>query len=185
MFLSFINCYKKLIKNIKRIATPLILILQMNNITSFKILNINLNNNKKNYNVSGDISHIDSRNIDKSIKNLSIVAILFKSKNFTLVKSKKPDLTRHKNDFAKIDSARTNFLSLKAKKAFIYQENFFIKFPILKCFDLEHYIWIETNILKYTICKVLNQMRSDNSDHHFFDHVANKYSTFSKSEIGQ
>ncbi len=52
-----------------------------------------------------------------SIKNLSIVANLAKSKKSKLIKSKKSDLP--KANFAK-DNFRTDFLTPKAKKAFIH-----------------------------------------------------------------
>lgn len=50
----------------------------------------------------------------------------------------------------------TEFLTLGAKKIFIYLQKAFIKVPILRYFDSKYYIYIKTNVLGYTIIEVLN-----------------------------
>ncbi len=104
-----------------------------------------------------------------------------KSKKPKLTKSKKSDLS--KANFVKINS-RTDFLTCKAKKAFIHLQKAFTKAPILKYFDLECYICIETNALGYVIGEVLSQITLDRP---FSNHVTHKNleSDFFKSEIGQ
>lgn len=85
---------------------------------------------------------------------------------------------------AKAISTRTDFLTSKAKKTFIHLQKTFTKALIIKHFDLECYIYIETNALEYAIGRILSQMILDQS---FFDHVTHKNldPNFSKSEIGQ
>ncbi len=76
-----------------------------------------------------------------------------KSKRPKLAKSKKSDLPRA--NFAKVNS-EINFLTLKAKKAFINLQKAFTKAPIFKRFDPEYHIRIETNALGYAISGVLS-----------------------------
>ena len=65
----------------------------------------------------------------------------------------------------------TDFLTSKAKKAFRHLQKIFTKAPILRHFDLERHIRIETNASKYTISGVHSQM---SLDQHFSDHVTYK-----------
>lgn len=93
--------------------------------------------NKTNYDITstdGSISSCVSSdtyngNISGNIKNLSTVTNLAKFKKSDLIKSKKRKLTKSKKsdliktkilDFAKADFFKTDFLTFKAKKAFIY-----------------------------------------------------------------
>ena len=55
----------------------------------------------------------------------------------------------------------SNFLTLNAKKTFNYLWLVFIKAPIFRHFDLENYIWIETNASSYTIGGMLIQLNLD------------------------
>ncbi len=72
-------------------------------------------------------------------------------------RSKKLKLTKiKKSDFAKANSSETDFLIPEAKKAFIHLRKAFIKAPILRHFDLEYHIRIETNTLEYTISEVFS-----------------------------
>ncbi len=90
-----------------------------------------------------------------------------------MVKSKKSNLL--KANFAKVNSSRTDFLTPEAKKAST-------KAPILRHFDSEHHIWIETDTLGYTISGVFYQMTLDPPSS---DHVINKnHFDFPKSQIG-
>ena len=41
----------------------------------------------------------------------------------------------------------------------------FIQAPILKHFDLERHIWIETDVSSYAIGRVLSQLTLDDSGH--------------------
>lgn len=63
----------------------------------------------------------NGRDIDKNIENLLTSKKLAKSKKPNLAKSKKLDLAKAKNlDFAKVHSFKTEFLTFKTKKTFIY-----------------------------------------------------------------
>ena len=70
--------------------------------------------------------------IGESIKNQSIVANLAKKSKLT--KLKRAGLLNIKAN------SRTDFLILRAKKAFTHLQKAFTKAPILKYFDPEHYI---------------------------------------------
>ena len=56
---------------------------------------------------------------------------------------------------------KPNFLISDAKKAFNHLRLAFIKAPILRHFDLESHIRIETDVSDYAIGKVLNQLNLD------------------------
>lgn len=116
---------------------------------------------------------VDRGGLDGSIENLSTAIILAKFKRPKLTKTKK-------SDFAKANFG-TDFLTPKAKKAFIHLQKAFTKAPILRYFDPEHYIWIETDALWYTIGGVFRQMTLDQPS---FNHITHEnHSDFSKSEI--
>lgn len=73
-----------------------------------------------------------------------------KPKEFNLTNSKKSDLVKAKKpDFAKANLFETDFLTFKDKKAFIHLQKVFTMDLILKHFDLEQYICIESNTLEY------------------------------------
>ncbi len=74
-----------------------------------------------------------------------------------------------------------DFLTPEAKKAFIYLWKAFTKAPILRHFDPEYHIQIETDVSGYTIGGVLSQMTSDQ---HFSGHMIHE-DDFPRSEIGQ
>ena len=82
----------------------------------------------KNQDVLSTASGVNGGEISKSIKNLSIVANLAKSTRSKL-----------KGNFAKANS-KPDFLTLEAKKAFIYLQKAFTKALILRHFDPEHHI---------------------------------------------
>ncbi len=111
----------------------------------------------------------NSRDVDGNIKNLSSVV---KS-----AKSKKPN-------FVKNNSSKTEFLILRAKKAFIYLRKAFTKAPIYWHFNPKRYIHIETDALGYAISGVLSQIIWDQ---HSSSYVTYKDSNsdFSKSKISQ
>ncbi len=77
-----------------------------------------------------------------------------------------------------------DLLTSKAKKTFIHLRKAFTKAPILRYFNPECHIWIETDALGYAIGGILSQMTSDQ---HFSGHETHKdpNSDFPKSEISQ
>ncbi len=101
-----------------------------------------------------------------SIKNLSTTA--------KMAKSKKPN-------FAKANSG-TDFLTFRAKEAFIHLQKAFTEAPILRHFNPGHHIQIETDGLGYAIDRVLSQMISDQ---HLSGHMTHEDPNSPKSEIGQ
>ena len=56
------------------------------------------------------------------------------------------------------DTREPNFSTPNAKKTFSYLRLAFIKASIFWNFDLESYIWIETNVSGYSIGEVLSQL---------------------------
>lgn len=115
-------------------------------------------------------SNTSSSNIDRNIEILSIITNLVKSKKLDLIKfiklilakSKKSDLLKFKKtnllkNFV-INIVETDFLIFRAKKAFIYLWQTFTNILILKYFNLEYHIYIETNTLRYVISRVLSQI---------------------------
>ena len=55
----------------------------------------------------------------------------------------------------------SNFLTLKAKLAFIKSRQVFVKAPIFYHFNLKHHIQIETDVSSYVINRVFNQLILD------------------------
>ena len=143
MFFDFANFYGMFIKNFNKIAVSLNSILQ---ITDNRALSTQATENK-NQDVSantGDTSDTSDRN-GKSIKNLSTITNLAKSKESKLTRSKRLDLLNTNVNFG------TDFVTTKAKEAFIHLQKAFTKALILRHFDLRCHIWIETNVLRYAI----------------------------------
>lgn len=97
--------------------------------------------------------------VDEGIENLSTAtktkdmakskkSSLAKSKRSNLTKSKKLDLAKgKKSNSLKSNLSKINFLSCKAKKAFIYLQKVFIKVQILHHFKLKCHIKIKIVIL--------------------------------------
>ncbi len=131
--------------------------------TDNKTLSTEVTENEKNQDIPASA---DGGRVDRDIKNLSSIV---KS-----AKSKKPY-------FAKANS-RTDFLTLGAKKAFIHLRKAFTKALILRHFDLEHHIRIETNALGYAINEVFSQITLDQP---FSGYVIYENPNSSKFEIGQ
>ncbi len=146
--------------------------------TDDRTLGTQATENKKNQDVPSDTTRADSSEFDRSIKNLSTIVKLTKSKRLKLANS---DLLK-----AKANSFGTDFLTLGAKKAFIYLQKAFIGALFLRHFDLEHHIWIETDALGYTIGRVLSQMILNHLDQLFSNYVTHKNLNliFSKFKIG-
>ena len=81
---------------------------------------------------------------------------------------------------SKANSTEADFLTSRVKEIFIYLQKAFTKALILRHFDLEFYIQIETDVSRYTMSGVLSQITLDQ---HFSGHVTNKDLISSKSEI--
>ena len=98
-----------------------------------------------------------------------------------MTKPKRSDLSNAKTN------SETDFLTFGAKKAFIHLQKALIKAPILRHYNPEYYIWIETDALGYTIGEILSQIILHHLDPPFSNYMTNKNldPIFSKSEIGQ
>ncbi len=86
------------------------------------------------------------------------IANLAKSKKSKLTQSRKSDLS--KANFAKVNS-RIDFLTPKAKKAFIYLQKAFTKASILRYCNSEYHIQMNADALGYAIGDVLSQIILD------------------------
>ena len=84
------------------------------------------------------------------------------SKGKKLVKSKKPSKSGNWPDFGAMKPG-PNFLTLEARLAFNHLRLAFTEASILRHFDPECYIWIETDVLGYAIGSVLSQLASGTS----------------------
>ncbi len=96
--------------------------------------------------------------VDADIKNLLSVV--------KLAKSNKPNFITAKS--------WTDFLTPGAKKAFIHLQKAFIKALILRHFDLEFHIQIETDTSRYAIGEILSQITSDYSDQFSSNYMTHK-----------
>ena len=63
----------------------------------------------------------------------------------------------------KLSKSESGFLTANAKEAFFQLRRAFTKAPVLRHFDPERHIWIETNAFGYAIGGVLSQLASDDS----------------------
>ncbi len=173
MFLGFANFNSRFIRNFSRIAASLTLILQTTNkSTGNKPQSIQA----ENQDAPGAAGGAGGGGVGRTFENLSTAIKSAKSKKPQLTKSKKSDL-------AKTNSG-TDFLTSEAKKTFIHPQKAFKEAPILRHFDPEGHIQIETNASRYAIGGVLNQMTSDQHSSGFVTHK-DPNSDFPKSEIGQ
>lgn len=89
---------------------------------------------------------VGNNGTSRKIKNFSKLA---KSKN--LVKTKNPEFVVN----SKSTWLRANFLTFKARVAFIQLRQAFIETPTLQYFKLKCHIWIETNTFGYAIGDIL------------------------------
>ena len=114
---------------------------------------------KRNQNTLAYISDTGNGDINKIIKNLLSV--------IKLAKSKKPN-------FLKKNSSRIEFFFLKAKEAFIYLQNNFIKIYIFHYLDQECFIYTKIDDSGYPIDKVLYLIISNYWDQLFHYHAIHK-----------
>ncbi len=126
VFLGFTNFYRRFIRNFGRIVAPLTSMLR---ITNESTRDEAQSTQAENQDVLGAVGRVDS---SRNIKNLSTVT--------KLTKSKKSDLP--KASFTKVNFFSTDFLTLKAKKAFIYLQKAFTATLIFRPFDPECHIRI-------------------------------------------
>ena len=104
-----------------------------------------------------DSGKVDGGKIDDKIGKKSQKT----SKSKNLFKSKKFSKSKKLSKFKKI--LRSEFLTPKAKLAFIKLRQVFVRAPILYHFDSKHHIWVETDVSGYAISEVLTQLTLDNS----------------------
>ena len=159
VFLGFANFYRKFIRNFSKIATSLTSMLWTTNKAADNEVQ---STQDENQDLPGTESASRVGGAGGDYENLSNTGKLRKR--------------------SKANSPKADFLTFGAKKAFIHLRKDFTKALIFRYYDLEPYIWIETNALGYTIAGVLSQMTLDQ---HFSGHVTHKDPISSKSEIGQ
>ncbi len=150
MFLDFVNFYRKFIRNLIRIAAPLTSMLQTTNKSTGDEIQ---STQAKNQDATGATSRTRIGGVGGSFENLSTAIKSDKSKKPKLTKSKKSDLPKA--------NSGTDFLTSGAKEAFIHLRKAFIEAPILRHFDPECHIRIETDASGYAIGGVLSQMTSN------------------------
>ena len=80
-----------------------------------------------------------------------------KSESQKLSKFKKPSKSENLPKF-NAKKNEPNFLTPSTRKTFNRLRLAFTKAPIFQHFDLEHHIWIKTNVSGYAICDVLCQL---------------------------
>ncbi len=145
VFLGFANLYRRFIRNFNKIAVPLISMLRTTNESTGDETQ---STQVENQDVPNAVSGAGGGGVGGSFENLSTTIKSAKSKKSKSTKSKKSDLL--KVNFAKVNSG-TDFLTLEAKKAFIYLRKAFIKASILRHFDPKRHILIKTDALEYAI----------------------------------
>lgn len=98
-----------------------------------------------------------------------------------MITCKKSDLTKNKKlDFTNVNFFETDFIISEAKKTFAPLEKAFIKILILYYLKPKYYIWIEINILSYTIYEIIHQFTFDQ---YFSNHITYINLNFSKFGI--
>ncbi len=136
VFLSFANFYRRFIRNLSKIAALLTSILRTTNEPTGEEIQ---NTQPENQNAPGATGGATGGGVGGNFENLSTAVKSAKSKKPKLTKSKKSDLVKA--------NPRTDFLTPKSKKAFIHLQKAFNEALILRHFDPECHIWIETYAL--------------------------------------
>ena len=177
VFLGFANFYRRFIQGFSRIAAPLTSMLKTTNEPAPS----RNNGNKPAFSRNDDSRPTSGRNdgngevdgFDGSVEHakklgklkgqkLAKSQKLSKSRKSKGEKSKKPPKSRNSSNF---DAKNTgpSFLTPGAKEAFNRFWLVFTKAPILRHFDPECHIWIETDASGYAIGDVLSQLASRTS----------------------
>ena len=155
VFLGFANFYWQFIHDFSRIAAPLTSMLKMAAPLERSTLE-EVGNGEGDDGVDG-IGGVEIAKKSRKSKGQKTFKSQksSKSKKSKGKKSKKPSKSRNLLNFHAKDSG-PNFLTPKAKSAFNRLQLAFTEAPILRHFDPECHIWIETNILGYAIGGVLS-----------------------------
>ena len=150
--------------------------------TNHEVLNTQAIEDKKNKAISANANNgIVGGGVGGSIENLSTIVNLAKSKSTKLKRAGLPNIKANSG---------TDFLTPRAKKAFIHLQKAFTKALILRHFNPKRHIRIETDTSGYAMSRALNQMISDHLNHlnqSYSNHATyeNLDLIFSKSKIGQ
>ena len=150
VFLGFANFYRQFIQGFSRIAAPLTSMLKTSGSTESKT-----RPGEGRIGVGGDSKAGRSRNVFDRIR-IDDGEVDGSEDGDDEVGKKAQKLSKSKN------LSKSDFLTPGARLAFTKLRQAFVKALILHHFDLEHHIWIETNVSGYTIGGVLSQLTSDN-----------------------
>ena len=152
VFLGFANFYCQFIKNFRKIAAPLMSMLETTMLSQVFATNKVLDTGVLAADETGDVRGGDGlKHVEPERSKSQKLATSQKSKKL----SKNGNLPNF-ND----TEAGPSFLTLEARTTFNCLQLAFTKAPILYHFDLECQIWIETNALGYAIGNGLCQLTS-------------------------
>ena len=157
MFLRFANFYRRFIRGFSKIAGPLTSMLRTTN-PSENSLNKLVEDNEV---VGGSNNSGQNLAGSEKSKNHQISAKSRKSKPKS---SKSKKAISDKSEISVNSTVATNatgYLTPKARKAFIQLRQAFTKAPILRHFDPECHIRIQTDASGYAIGGVLSQLNFD------------------------
>ena len=137
MFIGFANFYWRFIQGFIRIAASLTFLLKTTESLELAPKAFRANDNE----VFGD----GDGTANETVVNLSKNEIFRKSTHMPNIKA----------------TGKSNFLTSDAKKVFNHLQLAFIKSPILRHFDLESHIRIETDVSSHAIDRVSSQLNLD------------------------
>ena len=160
VFLGFANFYWRFIQDFSRIAAPLTSMLKTAAPPESSILE-EVGDGKGNDSVDSGVEIAKKSKKSKGKKSAKSQK-LSKSEKSKGEKSKKPPKSGNSPNFGATGSG-PSFLTPEARSAFNRLRLAFTKAPILRHFDPECHIWIETNASGYAIGDVLSQLASGTS----------------------